>query len=373
MGRQRLAVVGIDHYHTAGWVETLEAFEDQLEIVALYDSDPEMGRTLRPNFSDPFLSQALDPKFHAVPFETDLEALIQRHRPDVALVTLPNRDGPAAIERLAAAGIHVFVDKPVAKTADEARRAFEACRRAGVTATVGLGKRAAGPWPDAKAMIDRGRLGRLLAAEATFTTSQVKVRDPRNHLFNVERSGHGILHWLGVHDVDALLWLAGEPIVEIQALMANVGRQPIQVEDAVSVAFRYASGAIGTLHFVNAFPRPGGEGYMRFSGEKGSLKITGEGVLTWWGPGNRADPIRSEEHRYEFVAWSGYGPTAMEQIQDWLDAIRERRDPIVTGEDLVRALEVIDAAYESADAGRLVPVRRGSSGAVASRAEASAR
>ena len=137
----------------------------------------------------------------------------------------------------------MLVDKPVAKNADDARRAFRAARAAGVTATVGLGKRALGAWQDAKAMIDRGRLGRLLAAESTFTTSQVKVRDPRNHLFSVERSGHGILHWLGVHDVDALLWLAGEPIVEVQAMTANVGRQEIGVEDAVSVAFRYASPA----------------------------------------------------------------------------------------------------------------------------------
>jgi predicted dehydrogenase len=356
--RFRLAVVGIDHYHTTGWVESFEQFPDEVEIVALYDPDPEMGRTLKPNFVDPFLTQQLPERYRATPFETDLDALIANHHPQIALVTTSNRDAPAAIERLAAAGVHMLVDKPVAKNADDARRAFAAARRAGVTATVGLGKRAAGAWQDAKAMIDAGRLGRLLAAESTFTTSQVRVRDPRNHLFSVERSGHGILHWLGVHDVDALLWLAGEPIVEVQAMTANVGRQEIGVEDAVSVAFRYASGAIGTLHFVNAFPRPGGEGYMRFSGERGSIKISGDGTLTFWGPGDRADPIRLEERRYEMAAWIGYGPTSLVQIQDWLDAIREGRDPVVTGEDLVHALEVIDAAYESAESGRRVRVRR---------------
>jgi predicted dehydrogenase len=356
--RFRLAVVGIDHYHTTGWVESFEQFPDQVDIVALYDPDPEMGRTLTPNFVDPFLTRALHERYRALPFETDLDALIERHRPDLALVTLSNRDAPAAIERLAAAGVHVLVDKPVAKNADDARRAFAAVRRAGVTATVGLGKRAAGAWQDAKEMIERGRLGRLLAAEATFTTSQVAVRDPRNHLFNAERSGHGILHWLGVHDVDALLWLAGEPIVEVQAMTANVGRQDIGVEDAVSVAFRYASGAIGTLHFVNALPRPGGEGYMRFSGERGSIKISSDGTLAFWGPGSRRDPIRVEERRYQMSEWVGYGPTSLVQIQDWLDAIRDGRDPVVTGEDLVHALEVIDAAYESADSGRRVAVRR---------------
>ena len=50
--RYRAAVVGLDHYHVAGWVETLELFPEQIEIVALYDPDPERGRTLRPRWSD---------------------------------------------------------------------------------------------------------------------------------------------------------------------------------------------------------------------------------------------------------------------------------------------------------------------------------
>ena len=57
--RLRVGVVGLAHYHVTGWVETLEGFADELEIVALYDADPERGRTLAPPHHDPSLRPAL--------------------------------------------------------------------------------------------------------------------------------------------------------------------------------------------------------------------------------------------------------------------------------------------------------------------------
>ena len=356
MSRLRLGVIGIDHYHTTGWVESLDWFDDVIEIVALYDPNPAIGKTLAPLYHDPGLSAALDPKFKALPFYTDLDQLIAKEQLDLALVTLVPRDAPAAIEKLAAAGVHMLADKPVARNADDARRAFAAARTAGVKATVGLGKRLTFGWLDGKRMIEAGRLGRILSAESIFVTSSVAVRDPSNHLFSSERSGHGILHWLGVHDVDALVWMSGEPIVEVQAMTANVGGNKIDVEDAITVAFRFGGGGLGVLHFVNAFPRPNSDGYMAFRGTEGSVKISSSGDLTFVGPGNRANPLRVEERHYEAMEPGGYGAGALYQIQDLLDSIRDNRDPVVTGEDLVAALEVIDAIYESAESGRRVTV-----------------
>src|SRR6478736_182023 len=139
--RLRVGVVGLAHYHVTGWVETLEAFRDELEIVALYDPDPERGRTLAPSHHDPSLRPELGPAYRDVPFETDLERLIAAHDLDVALVTLPNVDAPAAIERLAGAGIHLLIDKPAARSAAELRPAATSVRANGVRAVVGLTRR----------------------------------------------------------------------------------------------------------------------------------------------------------------------------------------------------------------------------------------
>jgi predicted dehydrogenase len=305
---------------------------------------------------DPSLSRELAPKYRALPFYSDLDRLIAEQKLDLALVTLQPRDAPAAMEKLAAAGVHMLADKPVAKNAAEMRRAAEAVRKAGVKASVGLGKRLTAGWLDGRRMIEEGRLGKLLSAEALFTTSSVAVRDPRNHLFSADRSGHGILHWLGVHDVDALLWMSGEAIVEVQAMTANVLGEKIEVEDAISVAFRFAGGGLGTLHFVNAFPRPNSDGYMAFRGQKGSVKIGSDGTLTWVGPGTREEPLLTEERRYEFWNAGGYGAAALIQINDLLTAVRTGGPTFVTLDDMVRTLEVIDAAYESAASGRRVAI-----------------
>nr|MBA3416189.1 Gfo/Idh/MocA family oxidoreductase [Chloroflexia bacterium] len=141
MARRRLAVVGIDHFHATGWVESIEQFRDEIEIVALYDRTPEVGRTLAPIDHDPRLSPALNPAYRALPFYSDLDRLLGEQEIDLALVTLPNVEAPPAIERLAAAGVHLLVDKPGARTAAEARRAFGAARAAGVKVAVGLTKR----------------------------------------------------------------------------------------------------------------------------------------------------------------------------------------------------------------------------------------
>jgi UDP-N-acetyl-2-amino-2-deoxyglucuronate dehydrogenase len=356
LAKLRVGVVGLEHYHVTGWVESLEQLSDRLEIVALYDPNPALGERLAPTHHDPHLSPALAPSYRALPFETDLGELIRKHRIDLALVTLPNDAAPAAIARLGGAGIHLLVDKPGARTAAEAEAAFAAARAGGAKVAVGLTRRYGRGWQEARAIVASGRLGRLITAEAIFVTSSVKVRDPTNQIFSREKSGGGILHWLGVHDLDLLLWLTGERVVEVQAMAGTVGGEPIEVEDVISVALRFAGGAIGTVHYAYALPRPFGDGYLALRGRGGSVKIAPSGSLTWIGPGSAADPVTIQEMSYETVKVPGYGAYGMTIVDDLLNAIAEDRDPLVTGEDVTEALRIIDAAYRAAETGTRVRV-----------------
>ena len=52
----RVAIVGLEHYHVTGWVESFEQFPDRIEIVGLYDADPGSGERLAPPYHDPVLS-----------------------------------------------------------------------------------------------------------------------------------------------------------------------------------------------------------------------------------------------------------------------------------------------------------------------------
>jgi predicted dehydrogenase len=187
-----------------------------------------------------------------------------------------------------------------------------------------------------------------------FTTSSVWVRNPDNSIFDAALSGGGILHWLGVHDIDQFLWQTGDEIVEVQAKTAATNGASVDVEDAASVGLRFACGALATIHYAYALPRAGSDGYLAFRGELGSITIAPDGRLTWFGGGTPLDPVTIQETVYTSRAVPGYGALGAAVVADLIAAIDENRDPVSTGEDLVRALRVIDAAYASAREGRSV-------------------
>ncbi len=353
----RTVIVGLDHYHVTGWCETVAGFAGRLEVVGRYDSDPAREEATAPQFSDPHLAQQFPGWVLEVPFFSDLGQMIETCRPEVAIVTLPNVIAAEAITTLARAGVHMMVDKPGAATGAEAAAAFGAAREAGVRVAVALTRRYGRPWQEAARAVASGRLGRTYSAEAIFATSSVAVRDPANHIFKRSLMGGGILSWLGVHDIDLLQWLAGEPITEVQAMAGATNDAGVDVEDTISISFRFAGGALGTMHFAYALPRSGGEGYVALRGSQASLRLDAAGETVWIGPGTPADPLLEQRSQTTSVRLPGYGATGHQIIDDLLDAIVEQRDPLATGRHATAALHVIDAAYESARNGERVAVR----------------
>ena len=350
----RVGIVGLSHYHVTGWVETLEGFPDALEIVALYDPDRERARTLAPPHRDPALRAGLGERYRDLPFETRLDDLVERHALDIALVTVPNSDAPAVIERLAAGGIHLIVDKPAGRSAAEVRRAFEAVRAAGARAVIGLTRRYAPAPQDAARFVASGGLGALISAEAVFAAASVMVRDPANLLFDRERSGGGILNWLGIHDVDTLLWLTGEPVVEVVAMTGQVGAPGLAVEDVASVALRFGGGGVGTIHHSYSLPARGYRSWLALRGTASSVELTGEGDLTILRPGGPDHGLAEERRTFAIEPADGYGASGRAAVADLLAAIDEGREAAANGDALVAALTVIDAAYEAARTGRSI-------------------
>lgn len=356
MTKRRVAVVGLDHYHTTGWVESLELFPDELEIVAIYEPDRSLWQGLAPRYYDPHLAPSLGDHHRSTPFVENLEELIAQHAPDIALVTLPNRDMPIAIEALARAGVHMLVDKPGASNRAAAKRAFRTADAHHVKVATGLLRRYGRGWQVAHQMCREGRQGRLLSTDSVFNTSSPLVRDPANHLFSHELQGGGILIWLGVHEIDQLLWMTGERIVEVQALSGRVSDALVDVEDVMSLAFRYESGAIGTLHCAFVLPRTMSTGYFAIRGDRGSISVKFDGSVSWIGAGDRDDPVREESFSFASAPLPGYGSMAPAVIRDLLSAIDEDRKPLASGDALIAALGVIDAAYEAARTGERVQV-----------------
>ncbi|MGD9711678.1 MAG: Gfo/Idh/MocA family protein [Thermomicrobiales bacterium] len=352
----RTVVVGLNHYHVTGWVESLAAFESELEIIARFDPDPARAALSQPDFSDPNLPQGFPDWFASVPFYSDLEEMIAATSPELALVTLPNVDVPDAATLLSTSGTHLLIDKPGGADAQSAARAVAAARNAGVRMAIAFTRRHGHPWQQAARQIAAGRLGRILTVESVFTTSSVDVRDARNLIFRRDLMGGGILSWLGVHDIDLIHWLTGEEIALVQAMSQTRSTAGIDVEDAISIAFRLSGGALGTMHFAYALPRSGGDGYIALRGTNASVRIDATGDTVWTGPGSPGDPLLTERSSTESIRLPGYGSAGHQIIADLLQSIRENRDPVATGDHAVAALRVIDAAYASASSGQRVAI-----------------
>ena len=357
MRRYRAVVVGLNHFHGPGWVESLAALNDQIEVVSRYDADPARAGAIRPDHVDPALPQRYPEWFQNLPFHDDLNDLVETHRPDLAVVLLPNDVAPAAITHLANAGVHLLLDKPTARTAAEAIPAFAAVDQNGVQAAVALTRRYGTGWQEAAAAIAAGEIGSLVTTEAVFVTSSVTVRDPGNLIFDRERMGGGVLHWLGIHDLDALQWLTGEPIVAVQAMTAAPGTPGVEVEEVVSASVRYASGAIGTVHYAYALPRPAGDGYVAIRGTRGSIKILADGSWTLMLAGTLTEPLMSRTTTYESRPSSGYGAVGSVILADLLQAMAGGSPPRASGNEIVSALQVVDAMYAAAASGTVVEVQ----------------
>lgn len=341
MPRLRMAVVGLNHPHVAGFLTALGALRDDLELVGTVEANGDWH-------------SGLAPELRSLPRYDSLDDLLATGNLDAALVTLPNDQAPEAVRRLAGAGIHMIVDKPGARTAAEAEWAAQSARAAGVRVAVGFGQRF-NPGPrDVRAMVAAGKLGRLYAMESTYATSNVFVRNPEHYLFDRSVSGGGMLHWLGIHMIDLMRWISGDEVSEVCALMGNPSGAPVDVEEVAAVALRFCGGAVATLHCGYVLPRNGNEGHFAVRGGLGSatMELTAQPwPVQYFGSGGM-DALASERQiTHQMLPQPGYGWAV---VRDFVTAVREGRDPEATLDDAAAALRVVDGAYASAAGGRTI-------------------
>ncbi|WP_353213476.1 Gfo/Idh/MocA family oxidoreductase [Rhodovarius sp.] len=172
--------------------------------------------------------------------------------PDIDAVVLatPHRQHTDQIVAAAAAGKHVFSEKPLGVNAAEAARAAQACADASVTLGVGYNWRYQPALREIRRLIDDGTLGRVLHLEGNFCGPSA-YRFPQGHWRHDRQEGPaGGMTGRGVHVVDAMLYLAGH----IEQVTAQSFRlvQDFGMDDTTSMLLRFASGATGYLGTVIA-------------------------------------------------------------------------------------------------------------------------
>lgn len=279
----------------------------------------------------------------------------------VDVCTFPDFHLPP-VEACAEIGRPIQVQKPIATNLDEARRMIDIARQAGITFGVASQHR----FDDATIFLKRalaaGRLGRLLEADAYvkwFRSDEYYSR-PIKGSWHTE--GGGALINQAIHQVDLLLYLAG-PVSRISAQWQLAAAHKIESEDIVDALVRYASGATGVVQASTAF-WPGYTERVELHGTKGTAIISGDRLTSWDvlddGEANQRDPAPVAHD----VASGSSDPMAISltsferQFEDFAEAIRDHREPLVSGEEGYRALEVVLGVYRSCRENSPVTLRR---------------
>lgn len=321
-------------YHRQA-IEANQALGARLVAVGHYK--PERFAEISAKFGVPCLSQA--------------ELLA---RPDVDVVCICTPSGQHAAQAMAAAqaGKHVLVEKPMALSLAGAETMIERCAQAGVKLGVVLQRRMEPVFHRVRAAVQGGDLGDLTLGVVTMPYHRPQAYyDQAEWRGTWALDGGGVLMNQGIHIVDLLIWLMGNP-TEVKAYGGTLKHQ-IEVEDILAATLRFANGGLATLTATTT-AAPGFPHRLELYGSNGGIQIEGETIVRW----QLADPAKATVEPPEVGQPSGAGaggdprgiaPTGhIAIVRDFIEAIREDRAPAIDGAESWRSLATVLAIYKAA-------------------------
>ncbi len=287
-------------------------------------------------------------------FVSNYEELCRHPRVDyVDVCTFPDfRLQP--IEICAETKKHVQVQKPMATNLDTAGRMIAVAAKAGIVLGVVSQHRFDDSSQFLKKAIEAGRLGKILQADAYVKWHRTAEYYSRPIKGSWATEGGGALINQAIHQIDVLLWLAGN-VSEVFGYWQLGALHKIESEDVICSLMRYGSGATGVLQSSTAF-WPGYTERLEIHGTKGTAIISGDKLTSWDVHDDQGDPAPVDRN----VASGASDPMAISltpferQFLDFGDAIKTRRKPLVSGEEGYRALELVLSIYTSCREGRKV-------------------
>ncbi|MCL4515909.1 MAG: Gfo/Idh/MocA family oxidoreductase [Firmicutes bacterium] len=206
--------------------------------------------------------------------------------------------------------------------------------------------------------IEQGRLGRLVLGDAHVKWyRKQEYYDSAGWRGTWRLDGGGALINQSIHTIDLLQWMMG-PVESIQACTATLTHR-IEVEDAAVAALRFKNGALGVIEGTTS-AYPGGKARLEVYGERGQVSISGDRLVNWQLADSSeqevqaliSDPERGSGGTQDPAAVWGNAHRA--QLEDFVDAIRTGRRPLVDGHEGRKGLEIVLAVYEAARTGKEV-------------------
>jgi predicted dehydrogenase len=288
---------------------------------------------------------------------TDYRDVMRNPEVDVVNVLVPTGQHADVTIAASEAGKHVLVEKPLDISLARADEMIRVCRRNGTKLGVIFQMRFGTVARSCKQAVASGALGRILLADAVDKSSRTpEYYASADWRGTLQLEGGGCLMTQSIHIVDLLQYVVGP----VRSVVGRVATQVhgIEVEDTATALVRFANGAMGVIESCTSI-KTALKSRIEIHGERGTIVANAQydEILLWDVPGMEPEPANP---------WTGYtdidDPWAYPQtrhrvqLQDMVDAVRENRDPVLTGEDARASLAINMAIYQSSREGREVLV-----------------
>lgn len=326
-----------------GWPgrEHLKGYKqcDNVQVVALCDMNAELAQ-----------AQADEHGIEAV--YGDHKKMLKEAGVDAVSVCLPNfLHAPISLDALRA-GKHVICEKPPALNVAEARRMAAAARAGGLTLQYALSQRFVAANKLAKDYVQKGELGEIYFGRAVYHRRRGIPLGTQSWFVNKKLSGGGALIDIGVHALDAVWWLMGTP--KPVSVSGNAYQKfkhvvakgtKFDVDDSAFGLIKFDNGATLILECSWALNLPG-RNVLQIAGTKGGAELNPLKIYVER-DGIQVD-MTPEVPGVDLFA---------DQMGHFVDCILKNKTPLMSAEQGVQLMQILEAIYKSSASGREVRIK----------------
>jgi 1,5-anhydro-D-fructose reductase (1,5-anhydro-D-mannitol-forming) len=290
-------------------------------------------------------ADAFAEKFGARFAYTDYDEMVANPEVTAVFVATPNSQHAEQVLKAAAAGKHVFCDKPMSLNAADALREIQGCRAAGVMLGINFHNRQLQWVRDCKQLIADGTIGEVLTVHVEASAG---LRPPQDWRNNRQLAGLGTTYSQGVHVFDFLRWMLDSDPVEVVAFFDDEGQWEVETETMALLSFGNGAKAYTNINQRNPYPKNdiviyGTKGRIeglgltrsRFDGELSVVTESGRTSTTYPQPSGEA-------HRRNLAAFTS--------------AVLASEEPNASGVDGLHSMLLTDAITRSVAEKRVVKI-----------------
>lgn len=274
---------------------------------------------------------------------SSLEDVLSDSSVEAVLIATSHATHRDMIEAAAKARRHVFVEKPLALTVEDARASVVAAESAGVVLQVGFQRRRHPAHREIKRLIEDGAIGDIEMLQANHSLPGGFNLPDTAWRWDEVQSPLGSMTSLGIHQIENFLYLGG-PITRVGAV-SRMGRS-VSIDEATAIVFEFASGAVGTL--LSSFFTPW-DIALAVHGTEGAAFADRDGARLRFQARGQTVPTEVGLTEVDAVA---------EQLVEFARCVRGEGVPEVSGREGFAVAAVLDAATRGVQSGSLETVER---------------